>query len=297
MRVGVIHNPRSHRNLGRPPATLPSNVIHVAPASPEALGAALVDMAADGVGLLIVDGGDGTVREVLSHALSAFGAATPPLAVIPHGKTNALAHDLGIQPRWSIEDAMASALDPRRRTVRSVVQVRREGNNERPLTGFAFGAGAYVEATRMATQVQRVGLVDDVAVGFALVCAAVGALSGGGIGKGRPIRLGDEETARPRFLIFASTLEQFPLGLRPFGSSRVGLKLLDIDAPPRRLAAALPVILAGREPGWLERAGYRRRTIDRMSLSGLKDFVLDGELYAGDHVEVCRGPDVVFVTE
>ncbi|MBU1346495.1 MAG: acylglycerol kinase family protein [Alphaproteobacteria bacterium] len=296
MRVGVIHNPRSRRNLGRPSAVVSPDVIHVAPESPEALGGALNDMAAAGIGLLIVDGGDGTVREVLSQALSAFGAAMPPLAVIPHGKTNALAHDLGVPPRWSIEEAMASAMDPGRRQVRPVVEVRRARETERPLIGFAFGAGAYVEATRMATQVHRVGLMDDVAVGFALLGAAVGALLGRGIAKGQPIRLNDEDTARLRFLVFASTLERLPLGLRPFGPTRAGLKLLDIDAPARRLFAALPEILAGREPGWLEPAGYRRRTTDRISLFGLKDFVLDGEIYAGGDVEVRRGPDVVFVT-
>ena len=164
------------------------------------------------------------------------------------------------------------------------------------MTGFVFGAGAYVEATRMASRAHRVGVIDSLAVGVALVGAVVASLLGGGLARGQPMRLDEEEVARNRFVILASTLERFPLRLRPFGPVRAGLKLLDVDAPPRRLAVALPAILSGRESTWLERAGYRRRLVDMVSLSGLAGFVLDGETYAGGDIQVRKGADIVFVT-
>ena len=37
MRVGVIHNPRSHRNRARSPGPVSPDVIHAAPDTPEAL--------------------------------------------------------------------------------------------------------------------------------------------------------------------------------------------------------------------------------------------------------------------
>ena len=36
MRVGVIHNPRSHRNRKTPPTSLGPDVIQASPATPEA---------------------------------------------------------------------------------------------------------------------------------------------------------------------------------------------------------------------------------------------------------------------
>ncbi len=296
MRVGVIHNPRSHRNRKTPPTSLGPDVIQASPATPEALKTVLSQMASAGVDLLVVDGGDGTVRNVLTQGRSAFGGHLPLLAVIPHGKTNALALDLGIPASWSVEAAIRSAQDPERRTVRPVLDVVREGQTSTSMTGFVFGAGAYVEATRMASRAHRVGVIDSLAVGVALVGAVVASLLGGGLARGQPMRLDEEEVARNRFVILASTLERFPLRLRPFGPVRAGLKLLDVDAPPRRLAVALPAILSGRESTWLERAGYRRRLVDMVSLSGLAGFVLDGETYAGGDIQVRKGADIVFVT-
>ena len=51
-----------------------------------------------------MDGGDGTLREVLTALPGAF--ATPPLlAVLPSGKTNILALDLGTPHGWTLEAA------------------------------------------------------------------------------------------------------------------------------------------------------------------------------------------------
>ena len=50
----------------------------------------------------------------------------------------------------------------------------------------------------------------------------------------------------PLYLMIASTLERLPLGLKPFGRVRAGLKLLGIDAPPRRMMLSLPVLVPRR---------------------------------------------------
>src|SRR3546814_18768147 len=53
-------------------------------------------IAAEGVDLLVVDGGDGTVRDVISAAPAAFGDRMPRMAILPSGQTNALAPAPGV---------------------------------------------------------------------------------------------------------------------------------------------------------------------------------------------------------
>lgn len=93
----------------------------------------------------------------------------------------------------------------------------------------------------------------------------------------------------------ASTLKRFPLGLRPYGEPREGLKVLAVDAPPKRLLRALPVILRGEDAPWLEACGYRRHDVDDFRLAFEGDFVLDGEPYKGGDLTVRQGPVLEFV--
>lgn len=297
LRVGVIHNPRSHRNCGL--ATPPSSkgVRVAAPATPDALTAEIARFAADRIDLLVVDGGDGTLRDVLGHAVGAF-AALPPVAVVPHGKTNALAGDLGLPRGWSIGAAITAA-SKGRRAIRPTIAVCDGDAAQR--YGFVFGVGAFVDATRMADRAHRAGMIDNLAVGATLAGAVAKAVIGRGRqGSARMLTVAiDDDGGRTgsRFLTFASTLQRLPLGMRPFGAKGPGLKVLDVDAPPRRLLSALPPVLAGREPAWLEDAGYRRRLAREVKIQGAKAFVLDGEIYpVSGGVTLRTGPEVVFVT-
>jgi diacylglycerol kinase (ATP) len=53
----------------------------------------------------------------------------------------------------------------------------------------------------------------------------------------------DRRTLRDR----GHRAQALPFGLKPFGAPREGLKLLDVDAPPRRLLKALPMVLSGKD--------------------------------------------------
>jgi hypothetical protein len=73
------------------------------------------------------------------------------------------------------------------------------------------------------------------------------------------------------------------------------LKLLDVDAPPRRLLKALPMVLSGKAEPALEGLGYRRRDPHQIGLAGGAPFVLDGEVYEGGELTIGLGPSLRFL--
>ena len=301
LRAGVIVNTRSHRNKGEAKARTLEGVATAHPTSPAELDATLSDYARRGVQLLVVDGGDGTVRDVLTRATRHFTGGMPKLAVLPSGKTNALALDLGAPRGWTLEAALAAA-DLRRTALRSPLEVWRGSAAHPELRGFLFGTGAFVRATQAAQRAHGIGLFDTVAVGATLassVARTVFGRDGEGWRAGDPMRLELDDApaeSAAKFMVMASTLERLPLGARPFGTPRPGAKLLTVQAPPKRLLAAVPIMLAGRDPAWLEAAGYRRADMDEMRLSIDADFVLDGEIYPGGDLTLRRGAPLTFVT-
>lgn len=304
IRAGVIRNPRSRRNQSaeQPPQRPPEGVLVEAPHSHDELDAALARFAAAQLDLLVVDGGDGTIRDVLTQAPAHFTGGLPTMAVLPSGKTNALALDLGAPRDWPLEAALASARK-RRTGVRRPLEVVRRGAETPLARGFIFGAGAFVRATELAQRTHRMGAFEGLAVGLTLGGATFQTLFGGrrsGWRAGEPMRLGFAgERPRPLdvFLIFASTLERLPLGAQPFGREAADgrIRTLTVEAPPKRLMAALPTILTGADAAWLDEAGYRRRALEHFDVGLETSFVMDGETYPGGQLDVRAGAPIEFV--
>jgi diacylglycerol kinase (ATP) len=297
IRAGVIWNQRSHRNQGGDPVPLPGVVVEVAPEDPAELYATLRRFAAEGVDLVVVDGGDGTIREVLTRLPEAYGGRIPRLAIVPNGKTNALALDIGSPLGATLEQLLAAAEARAPTKRRQCLEIVRPGQATPERRGFLFGMGAFVRATELAQKNHGLGLFDNAAIAVTLAQAAAGALVGG---PGNAWRRGETATlsgasAQRWFLVMASTLKRFPLGLKPFGEPREGLKLIAVEAPPRRLHRALPTLLAGRDAPWLAASGYRREDPAAFGLDWTGDFVLDGEIYEGGELTVRRGPELEFV--
>ncbi len=269
-------------------------VLVAEPGTPAELAEALRAFARHGLDLLVVDGGDGTVREVLGLAPEAFGDGLPRMAVLASGTTNVLATDLGAGPGWSLADAIASP----RTVVRAPVEVRRLDAPEPLRRGFVFGAGAYVEAVRLSRRAHHTrGLGRVVVVSAALAGAGARTAIGGRksalrAGVSMRVQHGREEA---RFLLLASTLERLPLGVKPFGPRRAGLKVLDVAGSPRRLRFALPLLLAGRDRPWLAEAGYRRADPERLHVVLRTPYVLDGEEFEGGDLVLTRGAPITFV--
>jgi hypothetical protein len=298
LRAGVIANGRSHLNLkGIRYQSCPDR-LYAAPCTQEALLATLRDFAAEGVNFLIVDGGDGTVRDVLTTAGKVFDRS-PAFAVVPSGKTNALALDLGIPPGWTARDAFEAARSGRFE-IRSPLEITRAGSSAPELRGFLFGAGRFVHATELAQRTHMAGAFNGVAVALSLGWSVFQTLFGGADNpwrRGETIGIRYDEGAyidRSLYLLLASTMERMPLNLKPFGRVRQGLKVLAIDAPPRHVLASLVPLLAGWERQWLCDAGYHRSDLGELALALNRGFILDGEHYAGGEITLSRGEPVLF---
>jgi len=233
---------------------------------------------------------------VLRRDLPAF---RPRIAVVPSGKTNALALDLGTPADWTVAGAIDAAAHGRVEE-RAPIEVWRAGATRADLSGFILGGGAFVAATRTAQKTHRLGAFNGLAVGLS-IAAAVGQTIFGGANnawrRGERMRIEtapDQVVDAAQYLLLASTLTRLPLGIRPLGRRVAGLRMLRVEAPARLLALAAPAILAGREWGWLRRLGYHHTGARRIDVT-LPDFVLDGETFAGGALSLRQGAPLSFV--
>jgi diacylglycerol kinase (ATP) len=304
MRAGVIRNPMSHANRREGEVAAPHpDVLFAQPERPHDVAAEVMRFAEAGCELIVIDGGDGTVREVLSALPAAFGDTPPLLSVVASGKTNILAFDLGVRGSWTLEAALAAAGQPDARIrLRSPLQVMRDSASDPPLSGFVFGCAALVRQEALASGLHRAHVFHNLSVALTLAGAVSQVMAGGEDNpwrRGEPVTLTvDDEPARsgPRLLAMATTLQRLPFRMRPFGPPRHGLKFLDADAPPRHLARAVPTVLWGRGEGWLRKNGYRRGDAHKLRFQFEGSMFLDGEVYPGGDLTVTEGPRLRFLT-
>ena len=309
VRIGVIYNPRSHRNRGQDLAL--GDAHHVMVAAPETraqIAAALEEFATAGIDYLIVNGGDGTVRDVLTLGQAVFTGDWPALAVLPKGKTNALNVDLNAPADWSLRAAI-EAYEHGRRVVRRPLQIVSAPEGGSGILGFILGAGAYTMGVRAGQDAHRLGFFNSLAVGVTAAWGLGQTFLGSannpwrrGVETQLRLQPGDipvphSEAGDPdrRTLVLATTLERLPMGIKPFGRLRSGLKLLAWDRPRRRLSAALPAILAGWESDWVMRMGLHRMRVAAFTMTIGDELVVDGEAFPAGTYDVREGPELSFV--
>jgi hypothetical protein len=302
--VGMVRNPRSHRNKGHEaedPAA--AEVIIETTHKRKELAGVLDRFARQGIDYLAVDGGDGTVRDVLTSGAAIFGENWPPLIVLPKGKTNALAADLGLPVDWSlarsIERARAGSFATRRLLV-----VADATNPEARVQGFLLGAGLFTRATSLGQSAHRLGAFNAVAVAVTALWTLGQAVFAGRRNiwrRSTAIRLADDQ-GRPlagdmaeRYLLLASTLENFPLGMKPFGEARAGLKLAVLDRARRKSLLRVPLIALGRTPAEPEKLGFHWLSPESFRFTIQDRFILDGEAFPPGDYWVFQGPELRLV--
>lgn len=309
--IGVIRNPRSHRNRGHAPemADRPDVLTRTPGTKPE-LAEALEEFARLGIDCLVVDGGDGTVRDVLSYGYPIFGDAWPRMIFLPKGKTNALGADLGLPNRWSLTEALEAVrhggLVPRR----PIMVDRLEGDGKTKL-GFILGAGIFTKAVVVGQAAHRFGAFNSFAVALITAFSVLQALLGIGPSHWRqvtPIRyfpgrvdeaeeapMGQHGKPGHRYAVLISTLTRFPLGMRPFASFSGAVNYALLDAPIRRAVAMVPALLMGWDRPTLLKLGAHRGTSEEGVLELGDRFILDGEAFPPGRYRLRLGPQLQFV--
>ncbi|MEX2519538.1 MAG: diacylglycerol kinase family protein, partial [Paracoccaceae bacterium] len=144
--IGHIRNPSATQGAKAALAPHP-RVMTRTPADFEGLDAALAEMRAAGVSTIIIEGGDGTVREVISRAIPLWAGAAPDFAILAAGNTNLVARKAGRIDAEGAARLIAGAATARRR---DVALLKLERQSLPTLRGFIMGAGAYAAATRLA---------------------------------------------------------------------------------------------------------------------------------------------------
>ncbi len=306
--VGLVRNPHSHGNSGSTGRVGDSpSVLSAAPEKRSELFDVLADFAAKSVDYIAIDGGDGTVRDVLTCGAAAFGESWPTLILLPSGKTNALAHDLEISDSWTLADALEAAKQGHAVTRRPIVVAQRDNPNAQ-VRGFVLGAGAYTSAISLGQDAHNFGAFNAAAVGVTAVWSGLQAMFGG---KDNPWRRGTRMRLRQkdgweiehagggafseRYFMFASTLQNFPAGLRPFRDLDGEIRMAVFDNSRRRLLLRLPVIFRGKAGDGTRRKGFHTHGMDAFDFDIGDRFILDGEAFPPGHYSVSAGPRLRFV--
>lgn len=255
---------------------------------------ALDAFAADGVDLVVVNSGDGTVQAVLTLLFTESRFSSMPLlALLSGGTTNMTHQELGL-PGPGIEGLrrLLNWLDHgegdafiRRRALLKV----QTASCRQPLYGLFFGAAGIFKGIQFFhSRMKRMGLRGDPAH-LLILGRFLWALA----------RRKDELVAPERIAIHAdaygplevdalmllvTTLDRLILGLKPFWGSGSGpLRLTAVGVRPRRLMCALPSLVRGRNSFWATPAnGYLSRRGHEIRLDLRGGFALDGELFATD---------------
>jgi hypothetical protein len=152
-RIALLSNPRSTGNIAqlarvRAFCAEHPDIFHYEVERVDQVGEALRSIARIRPKVLVINGGDGTVQAALTemHNGAHFGDDTPPVAVLPSGKTNLIAMDLGVHgdPVAALEKLLALAqadLSPHLIS-RELIALRSHGPGTPPVIGmFLGGAG------------------------------------------------------------------------------------------------------------------------------------------------------------
>ena len=296
LRVGLLDNPLSGRNRGGDPLRRVRSGepgLRQRQASTQAdVTAALAEFAADGVELVVVSGGDGTVHAALT-AVHRGGLFEPPplLALLPSGSTNMIAGAVGLRGEraGALGRVLAWARDPARpfALVERAVLRLQGAPGAAPLFGMFFGTGAIAHGIRYCrSRIHPWGVRGELGAGLVLARYLLALVVGRGIAAG-PVTSsvdGGPAEREARLVLLVTTLHRLVLGVRPFwGRGPGALRFTATAARPRHVLRALPVLLRGRpgRHGTVEN-GYLSRNAREIRLVFDGEYTLDGEMFTAD---------------
>ncbi len=300
--VALLSNPRSTGNRQLLPrvrsycANHP-DIFHYEVESVEQIGRAMQMIAHVKPAVIVINGGDGTVQTALTELYQGnhFDGKVPPVAVLPNGKTNLIALDLGI--RGDPIKALEKIVDIAKKGVESHVVARElialsDGEaNSRPVLGmFLGGAGLADSILYCRNRIYPLGLSNGIShllTAIAVLASVVFGIRGKYMPPAaRPVSISllrDGQLAGRFSVLIVTTLERLLLGAKPSNGGQGGhLKLMAVDHSASAMLRMLFMSLIGRF-GSREMQGIHLEHGDTIRIEGENSSViLDGEIFQAD---------------
>lgn len=296
-KIGLISNSQSQRNrrglheiqqiLGGTP-----DVVHIAVDARQELDEVLAEFARREVGLVLINGGDGTVQTVLTRLLEdPRFEIMPYLAILPRGMANTTAADVGLRGKAgaALTRLIAASRDGTladHALERPILRIQNVQGGA-PQRGMMFGAGAIPDAIELCCrEVYARGLKGEVGMGVTLVAILLGGVlgrRGNGVLRGHDIGValdGGSENRTDRLLVLATTLHRLILGSRPFWNyDGQPIRYTSIGYPPEHLLRSAPKVLYGWRRHALRPEVYDSRGAWRIAVRVDAPITVDGETF------------------
>src|SRR5687767_10748997 len=301
-RIALLSNPRSTGNIAQLPrirafcAEHP-DVFHYEVEQADQIGDAMKTIARVNPKLLVINGGDGTVQAALTELYNGGHFNTdspPPVAVLPSGKTNLIAMDLGVQgdPVAGLERLLRLAqsdLSPHL-VERELIALRCGSRGSVPVIGmFLGGAGLADIMLYCRNRIYPLGLPNGIShalTAIAVVLRQVLGLKASFLPPDpRPLKISmtRQNAITGRFALLAvTTLEKLLLSGEFGGHGRGALKFVAVEQRAGSLLSAFFASLAGRL-GRRQLNGVHIQEADEISIEGdSSQVILDGETFSAE---------------
>jgi len=302
--IALLSNPRSTGNQALLPKVraycdLHNDIFHYEVEDVAQIACALKTIARVRPKVLVINGGDGTVQAALTelHHGAHFGPNPPPIAVLPNGKTNLIAYDLGavgdpIEALERVLDLVRTDMVPHivsRELIALSGGRDAADSNGRPVLGmFLGGAGLADTILYCRHKIYPLGLPNWAAHGLTLLLGLVSVIVGKSSrllpAKWAPLKVTVTKSGemQGRFaLVMVTTLERLLLNgsMNGAGHSAGAMQLLVIE---RNLFAILGALFAGISGrlGRRRMRGVHLERGDEIRIEGNRsNIILDGEMF------------------
>ena len=313
-RVALLSNPRSTGNRSLLPrvrsfCAAHKDIFHYEVEDVDQIGTALATIARVKPKVLVINGGDGTVQAALTELYHGdhFKGGLPPVAVLPNGKTNLIALDLGAV--GDPLEALARVLEIAKSDLESHVVQRElislsEGNgNSRAVLGMFLGAAGLADTMLYCRhKIYPLGLPNGVSHAITMVATLI-SLASGLTGKllppmPAPVRVSviRDGQLQGRFaLLMVTTLEKLLLGSHTPQHGAGGMQLMAVERKAVPLMRALVAAVRGTL-GLQRLRGVHIERGDEIKIEGLRTrVILDGELFQAneDHPIILKSSSPV----
>jgi hypothetical protein len=297
-RIALISNPKSTGNLAQLPlirafcAEHP-DIFHYEVEAADQIGEAMRTIARIEPAVLAINGGDGTVQAVLTelHNGGHFGASAPPVAVLPSGKTNLIALDLGARgdPVAALERLIAIAradLSPHL-VARELIALSGGESGITPVIGmFLGGAGLADIMLYCRERVYPLGLPNSISHFITAVAVVLRQVFGLRASFLPPepamlsVQVRREGAITGRFaFLFVTTLEKLLLSGEVGTHGHGPLKFVAVEQKPVSMLRAFFDSLIGRL-GRTKLDGVHVEEADEITIEGESSrVILDGETF------------------